>query len=117
VTNDPIKLIKRRAFGYTNLEHFRLRILTGCVSLCQMGSFCLQEEDREKLAVSADRQAERPRLRRDRNALQGKKLLAGFDSVDSMEYTHDITGVAEPIGMAPYHIRYQRAQNKKEEAR
>jgi hypothetical protein len=66
----PIKLIKRRAFGYTNFEHFRLRILTECVSLCQMGGFCLQEEDREKLAVSADRQAERPRLRRDRNALR-----------------------------------------------
>ena len=29
--NNRIKLIKRRAFGYTNLEHFRLRILTECV--------------------------------------------------------------------------------------
>jgi transposase len=29
--NNRIKLIKRRGFGYTNFEHFRLRILTECV--------------------------------------------------------------------------------------
>ncbi|MCC6499318.1 MAG: transposase, partial [Anaerolineales bacterium] len=28
--NNKIKLIKRRAFGYTNFDHFRLRILVEC---------------------------------------------------------------------------------------